>query len=75
MNNWNVDGRTRHSDIQYFFIRELKEKNVLKIEWIPSKSKCSDLFTKNLGCDMYQKHAKMCTAENWYENSRNWAEC
>jgi hypothetical protein len=38
-------------------IRELKEKNVLNIDWIPSESNCSDLFKKNLGCDMYQKHA------------------
>jgi hypothetical protein len=57
MNNWSVGGSTRHIDIRdilkyIFFIRELKEKNVLKIEWIPSESNWSDLFTKNLGCDI-----------------------
>jgi hypothetical protein len=59
MNNWSVGGRTRHIDIRYFYIRELKEQNLLKIEWIPSGNNCSDLFTKNLGFDMYQKHANV----------------
>ena len=59
MNNWSVGGRTRHIDIRYFYIRELKEKNIVKIEWISSERNCSDLFTKNLGNEAYQKHAKV----------------
>ena len=29
-NNWNVGGRTRHIDVRYWFLRELKEKSIVK---------------------------------------------
>jgi hypothetical protein len=43
---------------------ESKEKNVLNIEWILPESNCNDLFTKNLGCDMYQKFTKVFCGES-----------
>jgi hypothetical protein len=33
MNNWSVGGRTRHVDVRYHFLRELKEQNIIKINW------------------------------------------
>jgi hypothetical protein len=53
MNNWSVGGLTRHIDIRYFYVRELKEQNILKIDLIPSESNCSDLFTMNLGLESF----------------------
>jgi hypothetical protein len=57
INNWSVGGRTRHIDVPYLFLRETKEKNMVKIEWISSKSNPSDLFTKNLSIDLFKKNS------------------
>ena len=34
-NNWSMGGRTRHIESKQFFLRDLKEERILKIEWIP----------------------------------------
>ena len=36
-NNWSTVGRTRHVDTREYFLRELKEANILKVIWIPGK--------------------------------------
>jgi hypothetical protein len=56
MNNWRVGCRTR-IDIRYFYICDLKEKGIIQIELIRSEDNFSDLFTKNLGKKLYEKHA------------------
>ena len=30
-NNWSVGGRTRHVDVRYYFLRELKEENLIHV--------------------------------------------
>ena len=57
MNNWSVGGRTRHIDVKYYFLRDLKEQNIVKVEWIPSGENSSDMFTKNLPTDLFAKHS------------------
>jgi len=57
LNNWSVGGRTRHIDVRYLYLREAKEKNMLKIEWTSSKNNPSDLFTKNLNMELFKKHS------------------
>jgi hypothetical protein len=47
INNWSFGGRTRHIDVRYLFLREAKERNMVKIEWILSQNNPNDLFTKN----------------------------
>ena len=37
-NNWSVEGRTRHVDVRYYFLRELKEENVIISEWIGTEN-------------------------------------
>ena len=54
-NNWSVGGRTRHVDVQYYFFRELKEENVIISEWIGTENNHSDLFTKNLARNLFDK--------------------
>ena len=56
MENWSVGGRTRHVDVRYFFLRELKEQNVLRLQWISTTENPSDIFTKNLGNPLFSKH-------------------
>jgi hypothetical protein len=33
-NNWCVGGRTGHIDTRYYFLRELKEQNIIKMVWL-----------------------------------------
>jgi hypothetical protein len=49
VNNWSTSGRTRHIATKTMFLREMKEKGILKVEWIPNEEMVSDVFTKNLG--------------------------
>ena len=57
MNNWSVGGRTQHINVKYYFLRDLKEQNIVKVEWIPSGENSSDMFTKNLPTDLFAKHS------------------
>jgi len=63
MDGWSVGGRTRHIDVRYFFLRELKEKGIAKVEWVQSKNNPSDLFTKNLNSEMFRKHSSVFVKE------------
>jgi hypothetical protein len=61
-NGWSIAGRTRHMETPIWFIRELKEQGVLKIEWISGDTNESDMFTKNLPFNLFEKHMKnFCT--------------
>ena len=47
-NNWSVGGRTRHVDVRYYFLRELKEANLIHVKWMSGDEMSSDsLLTKN----------------------------
>jgi hypothetical protein len=56
INNWSVGGRTRHVHTKQLFLRELKEKGILKVEYEPGKNMRSDLFTKNLPGPNFNTH-------------------
>ena len=66
VNNWSVGGRTRHVEVKQYFLRDLKEQGLLKVEWIPTAENESDLFTKNLGGPEFNKHAKAFVGEDDY---------
>ena len=40
--------KTRHIEIRYYFIRELVERKVVTLEYIPTKCQNVDIFTKPL---------------------------
>jgi hypothetical protein len=70
INNWSVGGRMRHIDVKNLFLRELKEKEILRVQWIKSEDNCSDIFTKNLSGIVFNKHLKKFCGEN-PESDRN----
>ena len=47
-NNWSIGGRTRHIEVREYFLRELKERNIILTEWISSQENEADTLTKNL---------------------------
>ena len=50
--------RTRHVDTRYHFIRENIEDGIIKMEFVKSIDNDSDIFTKNVNREIYEKHAK-----------------
>ena len=50
--------RTRHVDTRYHFIRENIEDGIIKMEFVKSLDNDSDIFTKNVNHESYEKHAK-----------------
>jgi hypothetical protein len=64
--NWFTGGRTQHIASKVLFLRELKEKEFLKVEWVPSEHMVSDVFTKNLGIKNFNKCIKAFVGEDGY---------
>ncbi len=54
--SWSVGSRTRHVEVRQYFLRDLKEDGIIWSKWIPGDSNPSDLFTKNLGGPLFEKH-------------------
>ena len=56
-NNWTVGGWTRHIATKCTYLRELKQANIIKFVLVPGETMRADLFTKNLDCGTFQRHA------------------
>jgi hypothetical protein len=69
--NWSVGGRTRHVDVRYYFLRELKEQGLLIVNWISTEDNSADLYTKNLQGPTFEKHAKTYVGTDEYMKSVN----
>jgi hypothetical protein len=67
INNWSSTGRTRHIDVRYKFLRELKEANVLRVVWCSSVTNEADIFTKNVNGTVFKKHLKHLVGEDEYD--------
>ena len=65
-NNWTVGGRTRHIEVRQYFLRELKEQNMILTRWIPGDSMCSDYLTKNLPGALFERHIHPFVGEDDY---------
>jgi len=50
--------RTRHVNTRYHFIRENVEDGIVKVEFVRSGNNDSDIFTKNVNHEIYEKHVK-----------------
>jgi hypothetical protein len=48
--------RTRHIDIRYHYVRDNLEGGIINIEFFKSVKNNSDVFTKNLSQEIYDKH-------------------
>ena len=44
--SWSVGGRTRHIDVKWHFLREMKEEGIIHTVWLHSPDNSADLFTK-----------------------------
>jgi hypothetical protein len=46
--------KTKHIPIKYHFLREQVHDHVVKLEYVPSKEKIVDIFTKPLPRDSFE---------------------
>jgi hypothetical protein len=63
INNRSVAGRTRHIDVCYLILREMKETNLLKIKWLKSENDPSNIFTKNLSTYVFKEYSGVFCGE------------
>lgn len=67
---WSAGGRTRHIDVRYFFLWDLKESGILSVEWISGDENAIDIFTMNLQSVLFDKHARTFCGNNEYFTSK-----
>ncbi len=65
-NNYSVGGRTRHVDVKFFFLRELKEQGLLVIKHVPGEQNDADIFTKNVTASIFERHLSLYVGKDEY---------
>ena len=55
--NVTTSSRTKHVDIRTKYVREYQEDNIAKIVFVRSDENTSDIMTKNVQGDLYDKHS------------------
>ena len=66
-NGWSANGGTKHMEVKVMYLRELKEKGYLRVEWQPTANNTSDIFTKNLDTTSFKKHRETLMKGNVHE--------
>ena len=61
--NVSVSQRTKHVDIRYRFVQEFVLDRFIKVIFVKTENNDSDIFTKNLGGDLYERHSKKMIVE------------
>jgi hypothetical protein len=64
VNDWSVGSRTRHLDVRYHILRELKEASIVRVQWVSTHDNCTDMFTKNLPGPVLAKHTRTFSGDN-----------
>lgn len=65
-NNWSMGGRTKHIDVRFHWLRELKLQGILQIVWISSDDNTADIHTKNLSGPAFERHGMVYFGEDEY---------
>ena len=55
--NVTTSSRTKHVDIRTKYVRQYVEDGIVKIVFVRSESNRSDIMTKNIQGDLFDKHA------------------
>ena len=66
--NTSATSRTKHADIRYHYVREFIIDGFIKIIFFKSDENKSDIFTKNVSSDIYEKHKQHYIEEKEYLN-------
>ena len=69
-NNYSVGGRTRHVDVRFFYLRELKEEGLMVIRHVPGIENDADIFTKNVDAQTFERHLPAYVGNDEYMNAK-----
>jgi len=58
-NSWSHGSRTKHMLLRNYWLREVKEKGLIKVKWIPRKANVADMLTKNLNESDFKRHREI----------------
>ena len=50
--------RTRHMDTRWWYVNQLQEQGMVKVNFVPTKDNVSDIGTKNVQAVDYERHEK-----------------
>jgi hypothetical protein len=56
--NLTTSQRTKHIDIRHHFVKDLLQKEIIKLEFTKTLDNKSDIFTKNTSGELFAKHTK-----------------
>ena len=56
--NGSSSNQTKHINMLYHFLKESIEEGIMKIEFVILENNNSDIFTKNLGQELFKKHSE-----------------
>jgi hypothetical protein len=54
----------KHIDLRYHYVREMLDKGLILLEFVRSEEHLVDLFSKNMGNEMYEYHAGKLFSNN-----------
>ena len=69
-NNYSVGGRTRHVDVRFFYLRELKEEGLMVIKHVPGVDNDADIFTKNVDAQTFERHLPVFVGHDEYMDAK-----
>jgi len=70
VNYYSVGGHTRHMETRQYYSQELKEQGVMVVKCKPGTGNSSDLYTKNLARNAFEKHARAFVGNDKYMSQR-----
>ena len=53
-------------DVRNHFLRELKDRGLLLIRYVPGDENDADIFTKNTACPIFEKHIPVFVRNDEY---------
>ena len=68
---WNVSGLTKHASIKACFLLELKEANTVLCVRMPTTANLTDMYSKNLTQQLYDRHRSTCIRDNNDDDDKN----
>ena len=69
--NVSVSQRTKHVDIRYRFVQQFVFEGFIKVVFVRTEDNDADIFTKNLGGDLHQRHSKKMIIEKGYSDDKS----
>jgi hypothetical protein len=54
--NSTSSSRTRHMDTRYFFVKEMQNDGLIKVDFVQSEENVSDIATKNVSGEIHESN-------------------